>query len=139
VDLMRRVREFTNPVDANSARQLTRQLAEFEENADAETRSIRLVTLARLTPKETTQAASGAVLAPGESLGVDTTAGNLEVTLEQPTAKSAGHLSALFKRVAANTITLRPSGGALINGASTLAVTSAGLRLILSDGENYWA
>lgn len=136
---MRKVREFTSPVDAHSARQLTRQLAEFEENADAETRSIRQGTLARLTPKDTNETTTGAVLAPGESLGVDSSGGDLEVTLERPTAKSAGQLSALFKRVAANTVTLRPSGDALVNGASTLAVTAVGLRLILSDGENYWA
>jgi hypothetical protein len=141
----RKVREFTDPIDARTARQLTRQVAEFEENVSAETASIRTAYLARLTAKDTSARTSGVIVAPGESLGVDTAAASLDVLLERPSAKNAWRLVALFKRVAANNLTVRAEGAALdkgaalINGATSLVISSAGLTLLLSDGENYWA
>jgi ribosomal protein L18E len=142
---LRKVREFTDPTDARTARQLTRQVAEFEENVSAETAALRLATLGRLTPKDTATRESTVIVVPGESLGVDTTAASLEVMLERPSAKNVGTFAAVFKRVAANTLTLRADGAdlsggvSLINGASSLAVTAVGLTLLLSDGKNYWA
>lgn len=136
---LRKLREFTDPTDARTARQLTRQLGELEENCAAETASIRLEHLPNLTAKDDSTRDDGVILAPGESLGVDTTSASLSVVLEAPDAESAGRLAAIFKRVAANTVTVRPDGGALINGATSLAITAVGLRLILSDGKAYWA
>jgi len=136
---MRKVREFTDPTDARTARQLTRQLGELEDNVAAEAAEIREAFLPHLEPVETATTESGLRIGPGQSVGVDTTAGNLDVVLEPPSAKNRGDLAAVFKRVAANTVTLRPDGDALINGATSLAVTAVGLRLIMSDGEAYWA
>jgi hypothetical protein len=135
---LRKVREFTDPTDARTARQLTRQVAELEENVAAETASIRADHLPRFASKGTGERSSGVIVAPGESLGVDTTSDSIEVILQQPGAKTAGMLAAVYKRVAANTLTLRPAGDALVNGTSVLAVTSVGLTLLLSDGKNYW-
>ncbi len=135
---LRKVREFTDPIDPRTARQLTRQIAELEENAAAETASIRSAHLPRFASKGTGERSSGIIVAPGESLGVDTTSDSIEVVLQQPSAKTAGMLAAVYKRVAANTLTLRPAGDALVNGATVLAVTAVGLTLLLSDGENYW-
>jgi hypothetical protein len=136
---LRKLREFTDPTDPRTARQLTRQLVEFEENVAVETASIRAEHLPNLTAKDDSTRDDGVILAPGESLGVDTTSGSLSVVLEAPGPKNAGKLAAIFKRVAANTVTVRPDGGALINGATSLAITARGLRLILSDGKAYWA
>jgi hypothetical protein len=136
---LRKLREFTDPTDARTARQLTRQLGELEENAAAETAAIRLEHLPNLIAKDDSTRDDGVILACGESLGVDTTSGSLSVVLEAPGPKSAGKLAAIFKRVASNTVTVRPDGGALINGATSLAITARGLTLILSDGKAYWA
>jgi len=136
---LRKVREFTDPTDARTARQLTRQLGEFEDNCAAETAEIRNSYAPNLTPKERATAESGVIIAPGQSLGVDTTDGDLEVVLEAPSSKNAGRDAAIYKRNAANTITVRADGGALINGAATLALTAVGLTYLFSDGEEYWA
>jgi hypothetical protein len=136
---LRKLREFTDPTDARTARQLTRQLGELEENVAVETADIRTGMLPALKAKDDSTRDDGTILAPGESLGVDTTSGSLSVVLEAPGPKNAGKPAAIFKRVAANTVTVRPDGGALINGATSLAITAVGLRLILSDGKAYWA
>lgn len=136
---LRKLREFTDPTDARTARQLTRQLGELEENCAVETASIRTEHLPNLKAKDDSTRDDGVILAPGESLGVDTTSSGLSVVLEEPSAKNAGRLAGIFKRVAANTVTVRPDGGALINGATSLAITARGLTLILSDGKAYWS
>jgi hypothetical protein len=135
---MRKVREFTDPTDARTARQLTRQVAELEDNAANETAEIRNGFQQKLKPKTLNTAASGVVVAPGQSIGVDTSGGDIEVLLEEPSPKYEGLFIVISKRSALNTITVRANGGALIDGASSVAVTALGLKLLFCDGVEYW-
>jgi hypothetical protein len=114
-----------------------RQLGEFEDNVAREAADIRQSFLPQLALQNPAEATTGATLAPGQSLGVDTADNDVEVLLVAPEAKRRG-FAAVFKRVAANTLTLRPSGGALINESATAAITAVGLTLIYCDGSAYW-
>jgi hypothetical protein len=136
---LRKVREFTPPTDEKSARALVRQLTDFEQNTANETAAIRLETLQVLQSVSRDQSESGADLAPGQSIGVDTLSGDVEIVLAAPQAKFAGKFAAVYKRSASNTLTLRLAGSDLINGATSLAITAAGLRTIFCDGVEYWA
>jgi hypothetical protein len=135
---LRRTREFTAPTDARSAGELVRQLGEFEDNVARETVDLRQAFLPVLKLQNPAAAESGTTLAPGQSLGVDTADDDVEILLVAPEAKYQGKFAAVFKRVAANTLTLRPSGGALINESATAAITAVGLTLIFCDGSAYW-
>lgn len=136
---LRKVREFTTPTDERTGRQLTRQLGELEQNCADETAAIRKETLPLLVSQSLSESDGGVVLAPGQSIGVDTSGGDVEVVLIAPEAKHSGKLAAVYKRSASNTLTLRPQGDALINGASSLSVTALGLRTILCESGEYWA
>lgn len=135
---LRKVREFTAPTDEKSARVLVRQLGELEQNAADETARIRAETLPVLRLLHPATATSGDTLAPGQSLGVDTADSDVEILLVAPEAKFQGQLAAIFKRVAANTITVRPLAGALINETDSAAITAVGMTLIFCDGSAYW-
>jgi len=135
---LRKVREFTDPTDARTARTLTRQIGEFEDNSSAETAEIRKDYHPNLKPVARETAEHGKRIAPGQSLGVDTSDGDLEIVLDKPSAKNAGRFAAVYKRLAANTVTLRPDDGALINGLESLDITTASARQVLSDGVDYW-
>jgi hypothetical protein len=138
---LRKVREFTDPTDARTARQLTRQIAELEENVVSETAAIRSAMLTRFKVKatEATDAEPNFELSPGEAVGFDTTDGNVQVILEAASKENEGKAAAVVKRVLANTVFVRPSGGSLINGTIVLVIAAVGLTVIMSDGENYWA
>jgi hypothetical protein len=135
---LRQLRNFTDPTNAKSAAELTRQIADFEDNVAAETASIRDEFMLELKPKSTSTRTNGVIVAPGEYLGVDTTSSDLLVVLEKPSAQNAGRFAGITKRVAVNTMNVVVEGGALINGATPYAATAVGLYPFLSDGEAYW-
>lgn len=133
------IRNFIDPVDARTAANLTRQLADFEDNVATETDDIRTSFLPSLKPRALAASSSGAMLSPGSSLGIDTSASDLQVLLARPEAKFAGKFAAVWKRAAANNLILMPPRGVNINGASSLSVATVGLLLIFCDGVEYWA
>lgn len=64
---------------------------------------------------------------------VDTTAGN--VTLNLPPARDmSGHCVYVKKVVAANTVTIDPSGAELIDGAATFAFTTLNQTILIGAG-----
>ena len=138
MSLRRMIRNFIDPVDARRAAELTRQLADFEDNVAAECDDIR-ATAAALKPVARAERSSGVTLSPGSAAGFDTTAGDIDVLLAAPEARFAGKLVGVWKRVAANSLTLRVVGGATINGSSSFSRSAVGLQLLFCDGEAYWA
>lgn len=137
--LRRMIRSFIDPVDARTAANLTRQLADFEDNIANECDDIRAHTLAALKPVSLAARASVLQLEPGQSAGFDTTAGDVRVLLSAPKAAFAGKFVAVFKRVAGNSLIVGTPEGVTINGASSFTRSAVGLQLILCDGVEYWA
>lgn len=137
--LRRMIRTFIDPVDDRTAANLTRQLADFEDNVAAECDDIRATTLAALKPTALAVRDLKAQLMPGMSVGVDTTSNDLKVQLAPVEKRFAGKFAAVFKRVAANNLIVAAPAGTTINGAATLVRAAVGLQLIFCDGEEYWA
>jgi hypothetical protein len=137
--LRRMIRNFTDPVDARTAADLTRQLADFEDNVAAECDSIRQTAMPALSSVAKAARSSSLQVGPGQSAGFDTSSGDVSVTLDLPSAKHDGKLVAIYKRSAANALEVRMPSGVTINGAASFTLTAAGLLLIFCDGEGYWA
>lgn len=137
--LRRMIRNFIDPVDQRRAAELTRQLADFEDNVSAEVDDLRATLLPALKPSSLRARSSNIMLAPGASCGFDTSTGDLTVLLAKPEPRFAGRLAAAFKSVAANNLVFRVAGGANINGSSSLTRSAVGLQLLFCDGEEYWA
>lgn len=118
---------------ADRDRELNRKLVELERNA-----SDAIDEVARGTVRAPNQKAiitvTGKMARPGELVSVR---GVLELLLAQPTGADEGRELIVIVTTAAN-CTLRPVGGAFVNGASTKVYGSVGrYSLVVKDGA-YW-
>jgi hypothetical protein len=78
------------------------------------------------------------ILKPGQLAGFNTALGDITVAIAAPRPGDAGKFLAVIKEEGANTLTLTPPAGVLIEAATTYATSSQGLILLLCDGNNYW-
>jgi hypothetical protein len=99
---------------------------------------IRPGPLARVAWRDRRVTATEAVQPSDDILLVDTTSGNVTLTL--PLAATVrGQWYEVKKLVAANTVTLDPAGGETIEGAATLAWTAQyQAYTVYSDGTEWW-
>ncbi len=76
---------------------------------------------------------------PFTAMLVDTTAGNVTITLP-PAADYAGYALAVKKVVAANTVTIDPDGSEQVDNLTTLAWTTQwGAYTLVSNGTQWYA
>lgn len=137
--LRRMIRSFTDPVDARTAANLTRQLADFEDNVAGECDDIRKtyqraheVLERALRPSKRLQAA------PGQAVGCDTASGDVQVLLDAPSAKYAGLSVIVYKRSPLNFVVVSAKDST-ITGAPTYSFGNPGRYEIFCDGVEYWA
>ncbi len=135
---LRRIRTFRVPGDPTLANELAGQLAKLEENVDQETGAIRSEYSARLKSVASEKRTSDLIVAPGQSASIDTSVGNVSVTLSRPSASDASKLVALMKVDAANTLTVLVPAGVTINRTTSATKAIVGLLLIYCDGVEYW-
>lgn len=135
---MKKVKNFTDPVDAKSAATCTRQISEFEDNADAETSGIRTGYQQNLAVKEPAAKGSTVILGAGESCGFDTSTQNLTCLIRKPTPDDAGRFVAVWKIDGANSLTLEAAAETFINRSSSFALLAVGLTVLFCDGVEYW-
>jgi hypothetical protein len=126
------VRDFP----ADNAVALREALSRFERNVDAVVREADVL-LERPRGVVPIVISDGATALPGIMNRFDTSVASLGAFL--PSAvRVALQTILVIKTSASNTLTLTPVGG-LINGASSLAITAVGPRLIYCDGAGFWA
>jgi hypothetical protein len=131
-DNLRRVRDFRtdNPAD------LKRQLNEFEANVSAMGGLLQDTLQPVLSSRGALREA--VAVAPGQFVTVDTSAGDVNVTLDAPNAKLSGKWAVVIKLVAANAIALSSQSGT-VDAAASVSFTSAGAYLLFCDGGSYWS
>ncbi len=117
--------------------ELERQLCQLETNADDAIRSLAGAALPVLSPTNLKTAAYTAAI--DELVGVDTSAASVVITLPKAVPQNAGHVVAIARKSASNTLTVRLIEGT-VNGAATLALTAAvRLFILCSDGAAWWS
>lgn len=136
---LRRIRSFRVPGEPVVANELAQQLAKLEENVAQEATDIRAGYQARLHPVATEKRTSDLLISPGQSVSIDTSTGNVSVTLTRPVPGDSGKFIALAKVFAANTLTVLVQTGTTVNRAVSTTKASVGLLLIYCDGVEYWA
>ncbi len=136
---LRRIRTFRVPGEPTLANELAGQLAKLEENVLQEVTEIRSEFQARLRPVASEKRTSDLIVAPGQSASIDTSVGNVSVTLAKPGAKDDGTFIALQKVFAVNTLTALVPAGVTVNRTTSITKAAVGLLLIYCDGVEYWA
>ncbi len=136
--LRRMIRSFIDPVDARSAANLTRQLADFEENVAGECDDIRArYQQAHKVLERASRPAAQPMVAPGQALGCDTSTADCRVLLAEPEAKFEGQSVIIYKRSPLNFIVLEAKGSN-ITGAATYSIGNPGRYEVFCDGVEYW-
>ena len=91
----------------------------------------------KLATESTTARTAAYTLGKETFVPVDTTAGNLTMTLP-PVAQSEGRIYIIFKLVAVNTLTIS-GGGVNINGAASITATDIyACRIIICANALWW-
>ena len=94
--------------------------------------------LGRVAWRDRRVTASGIIQGSDDVLLVDTTAGNVTLTLP-PAVSSRGQWFEVKKLVAANTVTIDGYGAETIDGSATLAWTAQyQAYTVYSDGTEWW-
>lgn len=122
---------------ADNPTELERQLSTFEQNVDDAIKSVSRGALPVFTP--TNRKVSTYVASIGELVRVDSSAGDVDITIPVPTVDNAGKCIAISRLSASNAVNVASVSGD-INGASSLALTAAvQLFVLMSDGVAWWS
>ena len=135
---MKKIRDFKPALDPSSARELSRQLRQLEDNTSDAFDAAALVAQRRLAVRKRITSANGERVAPGQSLGIAATVTSVQLDPIGPA--DAGKFLAICKGPGApsNTVVFAPSS-ALINGSPSYTITAnAILQLFYCDGVDYW-
>lgn len=135
---MKKVKNFTDPVDKASAARCTQQVSEFEDNTEAETAAIRDGFQQNLQPIALAAKDSKVIIGAGESCGFDTSTQSLTCLLRKPTPADAGRFVAVWKPYAANALTLQAAAETFVNRSSSFVLPAIGLTVLFCDGVEYW-
>ena len=126
---------------------LSEQLDRFQEAVDQETTNIRATFMPRLEQRTfSTVTPVTDTLLIGQIGMCDSTVGNVTVTLSTSSLRSPppGWL-AIVKKVAANNVTLKPSGvtdlgiARRINATTSVVRAAVGALWVYFDGVDWWA
>jgi hypothetical protein len=118
-------------------KKLDGQLSRLEDNIAAALESLPQPPM-KLSLVGTSIINASVILKPGQLAGFNTALGDITVAIAAPRPGDAGKFLAVIKEEGANTLTLTPPAGVLIEAATTYATSSQGLILLLCEGNNYW-
>jgi hypothetical protein len=134
---MRRLRDYQSPVATVAGANLARQLRSLEDNAGDAVAEASNAMLQRFTVLNREEGSSSRIVAPGQALGITSIV--TRVGLEPPSAKHSGKLTAIYKSsLEYSEPVIKPTNGALINGADSYFFSRPGLLLLANDGVNYF-
>lgn len=125
--------------DTRNPDRLSENLDRLQANVQAELQALRIDSMPNLEPRPINGSNVFAAFGVGEIALVDTSLGNVQITLSKPDAPG---FAALAKRQAANSVTLVPAGTngidrVRINGAAGKSYAAIGLYWLFFDGQNW--